>query len=74
MSEKKLGVIGIILLVVLSVVASSVVTQAFFLPNMTMKQKIGLRKQYERCVKDADTHRQNCVISVNRMRNRTLTE
>ncbi|WP_445766769.1 hypothetical protein [Rheinheimera sp.] len=58
MGEVKLSKLWIVGLVSLSVVVSSVLTQAYLMPGMTFLQRLELRKQYDDCVKQADAQRE----------------
>jgi len=71
MGEVKLSKLWIVGLVSLSVVVSSVLTQAYLMPGMTLLQRLELRKQYDDCVKQADAQREFCSFDVRRKRART---
>lgn len=71
MGEVKLSKLWIVGLVSLSVVVSSVLTQAYLMPGTTFLQRLELRKEYDDCVKEANAQREYCSFDVRLKRTRT---
>lgn len=67
MSEKNISLLW--LLALTCTIGSSWLTQSYFMPEMTVLQRLDLRKQYDDCVQGSGTRIEYC-FDVRRMRER----